>query len=151
MEPGTLRKKFTFMNWHDYEEDIWGEFKQHAKEKEKSDIGVDILGGDIDTKSISISRENSVRAGLSGRIRLRHKNFTRLKAPGNPGMMITNPPYGERLRPEDIFELYQMIGDRMKQEISGYTAWILSSNKDAHKKIGLKADKRMELINGSLH
>ncbi|MEM7509771.1 MAG: THUMP domain-containing protein [Bacteroidota bacterium] len=149
--PGTLRKKFTFMNWHDYEEDLWGEFKQKAKEKEKDDIGIDVLGGDIDTKSISISRENSVRAGLSGRIRLRHKNFSRLKAPGNPGMMITNPPYGERLKPEDIFELYQMMGDRLKQEFSGYTAWILSSNKDALKKIGLKADKRMELINGSLH
>lgn len=148
--PGTLRKQFAFMNWADFEEDTWSQLIDVAKQAQKSSIPGEIRGSDIDTKALSISRENSVRAGLSSHIRLRNKDFSRLKAPGSPGMLITNPPYGERIKPVDIFALYKMMGDRLKQEFTGYTAWILSSNKEALKKIGLRADKKMQLLNGSL-
>ncbi|MEM9935215.1 MAG: THUMP domain-containing protein, partial [Bacteroidota bacterium] len=114
--PGTLRKQFAFMNWADFEEDTWSQLIDVAKQAQKSSIPGEIRGSDIDTKALSISRENSVRAGLSSHIRLRNKDFSRLKAPGSPGMLITNPPYGERIKPVDIFALYKMMGDRLKQE-----------------------------------
>jgi putative N6-adenine-specific DNA methylase len=71
----------------------------------------------------------------------------------NPGkgILITNPPYGERLRPNDLMNLYSMIGERLKHVFSGYEAWIISSNPEGFDKIGLKPASKMKLMNGALN
>jgi putative N6-adenine-specific DNA methylase len=73
-----------------------------------------------------------------------------LKKLGDTGTMIINPPYGERLDEEQVDFLYQRIGDHLKQHFSGHSAWIISSNIPALKKIGLKPSKRLDLLNGPL-
>ncbi|MEL6931360.1 MAG: class I SAM-dependent RNA methyltransferase, partial [Cyanobacteria bacterium J06600_6] len=70
--------------------------------------------------------------------------------PNAPGWMLMNPPYGERLELKDILGFYKEIGDRMKQDYKGWQAWIISSNFEAMKKIGLKPLKRINLFNGPL-
>jgi putative N6-adenine-specific DNA methylase len=66
------------------------------------------------------------------------------------GIVVMNPPYGERLPIEEIGPFYKQIGDKLKQDFDGYTAWIISSNVGALKKVGLAASQRLTLFNGPL-
>jgi putative N6-adenine-specific DNA methylase len=99
---------------------------------------------------VQLARANLLKAGLSGWAMFRHLPFERLKPPDPPGVLIMNPPYGERLDPGDIEQFYRQIGDRFKQQYQGYEAWILSGNPEAMKHVGLRADVKMQLYNGPL-
>ncbi|MDL2303680.1 RNA methyltransferase, partial [Dysgonomonas sp. OttesenSCG-928-D17] len=76
------------------------------------------------------------------------ENYT--EAPAEKGIFVTNPPYGERIKPEDLSGLYEKIGERLKHVFMGYSAWILSYKKECFDKIGLKPSKKIQLVNGSL-
>jgi len=78
------------------------------------------------------------------------KYFDEQKPTSENGIVIMNPPYGERLKEEDINDLYKMMGDTLKTNFSGFDAWILSANKTAMKYVGLKTSKRLTLYNGAL-
>ena len=67
-----------------------------------------------------------------------------------PGILVTNPPYGERISSRDLLGLYNMIGERVKHVFTGYKVWILSYKDECFDKIGLRPNERMKLINGSL-
>ena len=71
-------------------------------------------------------------------------------APEGTGVVIMNPPYGERMDKDDVEVLYKSIGDTLKTKYQGYDAWLISSNSDAIKKIGLKASKKIVIFNGPL-
>lgn len=64
--------------------------------------------------------------------------------------MVLNPPYGERMDPGDVVGLYEQIGDRLKFHWSGFDAWIISSNDEALKRVGLRPHKRIPVFNGAL-
>ena len=81
---------------------------------------------------------------------IKRQRFERLEPPAEDGLLVMNPPYDERLVKTDIEAFYQMIGDRLKQAFAGYEAWIISSNKEAMKKIGLRPSSKMTLFNGAL-
>jgi putative N6-adenine-specific DNA methylase len=76
-------------------------------------------------------------------------DFNDVRTPEGPGILITNPPYGERMG-EEIEEMYEALGDWMKTEMKGYDCWVISSNFDAFKFIGLRPDKKIKVYNGSL-
>ena len=77
-------------------------------------------------------------------------NFFELKPDTTSGFMVTNPPYGERLQPDDLKMFYQKIGDKLKLEFAGFTSWIIGSNADVMKFVGLKPEKKIKLFNGAL-
>ncbi len=83
-------------------------------------------------------------------IKIGIKYFDEQKPTSENGIIIMNPPYGERLKEEDINDLYKMMGDTLKTNFSGFDAWILSANKMAMKHVGLKTSKRLTLYNGAL-
>lgn len=147
--PGIYRSSFAFEKWKDFNKDLFetiynddsGEREFHHK----------IYGSDIDPKAIDIAADNIKSAGLSRYIDLQVKPMQRYdKAPSDKGIIVTNPPYGERIKPDDLFGMYEMIGERLKHVFTGYQAWILSYKKECFNKIGLKHTKRIALINGSL-
>ena len=70
--------------------------------------------------------------------------------PEGPGILLINPPYGERLEEKDLVNLYKNIGNALKHNFKGYEAWVISSNKELLKLIGLKPSKKIEVYNGSL-
>ena len=70
--------------------------------------------------------------------------------PEAPGILVINPPYGERLEEKDLVALYKGIGDTLKRNFKGYEAWVISSNQEVLKLIGLKPSKKIEVYNGSL-
>lgn len=148
--PGMKRADFSFMHWPDYDHDLWTKVYNEAVANINTNTAK-ILGSDMARRAVEITRTAAKIFEVDDIIKLEAKPFKRLAAPEGPGLLMMNPPYGERLNnDDDIAELYTMIGDTLKKSYSGYDAWILSSNMDALKHIGLRASKKMTLMNGAL-
>lgn len=141
--------KFGFQRWKDFDKQTWDEIVQAAAKKEV-DISCRILGYDQDFKAVRVSERNIMTAGLEGKIEVQRQKFEKLEPPSEKGIILTNPPYEERIKTGAIEGLYQMIGDRLKQYFKGYEAWIISSNLDALKNIGLRPSRRITVFNGPL-
>lgn len=144
---GIYRKTFAFEKWLDFDEQLFSEIYNADYERESA---IRIVGSDISAQSCAIARANIKNAGLSKAIDIEVIDFLELDPPFENGVIVTNPPYGERLRTSSISELYQSIGNILKQKYAGYTAWIISSSEDGFKSIGLKPSEKIELFNGSL-
>ncbi len=145
--PGMYRKSFGFELWPDFNEALFTEICNGDYEKEN---GCKIIGSDISIKDIAIARANIKSASLSKVIDLETADFIKLEAPSSSGIIITNPPYGERMKPQSIIELYGAIGNTLKNKFTGYEAWIISSSLDGLKSVGLKPAKKIDLFNGAL-
>ena len=147
--PNQLRTHFAFMNWKEYDEEMWTKVKQQAKDHivEHTDP---IMGWDKNLGCVRKTEQNIEAAGLTGKIEVKRKRFERLEPPEGPGMLIMNPPYDERLEEDNIEEFYQLIGDTLKKKYSGYNAWLISSNMEAIKSIGLRTSRKITLFNGKL-
>lgn len=146
--PGFLRESFGFQKWKDYDPDI---FEKIAKPNPLSESkGPRIHGSDISAESIRIASKNIRKTGLIQKVTLRVKPMDDIILPSGitHGVVVLNPPYGERLRSENIIDLYKSIGDTLKKKYAGYDVWILSSNREAVKNIGLHASKKITLFNG---
>jgi putative N6-adenine-specific DNA methylase len=111
-----------------------------------------IIGNDAVFKVVEIARNNARIAGLENEIQLTNMRFEEQTPPEpiNGGTVIMNPPYGERIDIGEAAEFYKMMGDKFKQAFAGYDVWILSSNKEALKKVGLAASKRLVVWNSQL-
>ena len=144
---GIYRKSFGFEKWLDFDENLFSEIYNADYEKESS---IRILGSDISIQSCAIARANIKNAGLSKVIEVKTTDFLELNPPFENGIIVTNPPYGERLKARSITELYKSFGDVLKQKYAGYTAWIISSSEDGFKSIGLKPSRKIGLFNGAL-
>jgi putative N6-adenine-specific DNA methylase len=146
---GRFRKSFGFQNWKGYAPETLSKIIREGEEGiRKSPVG--IKGSDISENAISQAERNVISAGLKETISLDISDIGKLKTPENKGTVIINPPYGERLLPEDTDSLYEMIGTILKHNFFGYTAWIISSNKKSLKRIGLKPKEKHILYNGAL-
>jgi putative N6-adenine-specific DNA methylase len=147
--PGIFRKVYGFMKWRNFDKILWEKVYAEAI-KSKTSSSSPIIGSDIDRRSIEMARKNIKQAGLSNLIKVEVNSFEKILPVGDNGTVIINPPYGERMRPMDILKLYQSVGDHLKKNFGGHQAWILSSNKDALKHIGLHPSKKNTLFNGAL-
>ncbi len=146
---GYYRKSFGFEKWKDFDEDLWQEVKNAADEN-ISEYECAIVGADNSVQAIKAAEDNLKSARLHKDIHLTVCDFREFRFPSEKAMIITNPPYGERIKPEDIIRLYKDIGDTLKNHCHGYQAWIISSHFDALKFIGLKPGKKITLFNGPL-
>lgn len=146
--PNIKRMKFGFMNWKDYDESLFKNVQDEAF-NQRIDFRSKIVGIDIDGRVLGMARANIRAAGLSEMIKLRKKDFKDFEAPTSPGVVVCNPPYGDRIG-ENVDQLYSDFGDNLKKRFSGWTAWAISSNLAAMKKVGLKPSRKIPLFNGSL-
>ncbi len=147
--PNLNRNDFGFMNWNDFDENMYNKIKTLLKEKIRKPE-IKIGGSDISKKAIAIARKNISRAGLNVPVTLTVKDFTQISKNGESGIIVTNPPYGERLKSTSLIELYKSFGDVLKQNFTGYEAWILSGDKTAIKHVGLRPAKKLTLYNGAI-
>ena len=108
------------------------------------------MGSDISAKDVSIARANIKNASLTKVIEVQVQDFLSIEPPFPNGIIITNPPYGERMKPQSISELYTSVGNILKNKFTGFEARIISSSLDGLKSVGLKPAKKIELFNGSL-
>jgi len=147
--PGTFRDQFGFMNWHDFDHVLFQEIKNKNIHKPKHTPI--IQGCDISGQAIEASRANREKAGLTRHIELFERSMAEHDPPGeNEGLVIINPPYGEKLKETDITAFYKNMGDILKKKYAGYEAWLFSSNLKALKQVGLHASRKYTLYNGPL-
>ena len=145
--PGMYRKSFGFEQWPDFNETLFSEICNGDYEKETN---CKIYGSDISIKDIAIAKANIKSASLSKVRELKVEDVIDLMPTTSEGIIITNPPYGERMKPQSIAELYASIGNTLKNRFTGFEAWIISSSLDGLKSIGLKPAKKIDLFNGAL-
>jgi putative N6-adenine-specific DNA methylase len=144
---GKFRKNYAFENWRDFDQLLLDTVKQ---ETEKKQFNYNIYASDISGSNLLNAQTNARRALVFNKIKFLISDFKDLKTDLNNATIIINPPYGERLKEKDLNELYAMIGERLKHQYSGNSAWILSSSMESFKFIGLKPEVRIDLYNGSL-
>ncbi|RUT79622.1 THUMP domain-containing class I SAM-dependent RNA methyltransferase [Ancylomarina longa] len=145
--PGLYRKEFGFQKWRDFDEELWDEIYNDETEV---DFDGQIIGADISDLAMEIAEANIRNAGLIRKIKLNVIPFQQFTPPVEKGLLITNPPYGERLKLRDLDGLYSMIGERLKHHFMGYDAWILSYAKESFNSIALRPSRSISLFNGPL-
>ncbi|MDD2954223.1 MAG: THUMP domain-containing protein [Parabacteroides sp.] len=146
--PGIHRKEFAFQKWVDYDEELFDRI--YNDESQEREFSFRCYGSDISQTAIDIALENIRSAGLMKYIDLKVKPFQQYTEAPQPGILVMNPPYGERISSRDLLGLYNMIGERLKHVFMGYKAWILSYKDECFDKIGLRPSEKMKLMNGSL-
>ncbi|MBO4826389.1 MAG: methyltransferase [Prevotella sp.] len=148
MSPGVFRKEFAFEKWNDFDRDLFDSiYNDDSKERE---FKHHIYGYDIDMKAVNTARNNVKAAGLTNYITIEQADFKDFVQPQEKAIMVTNPPYGERISTPDLIGTYRMIGERLKHSFNGNEAWVLSYREECFEAIGLKPSIKIPLFNGSL-
>lgn len=147
--PSTIeRTHYAFKNLKNFNASQWEEMHQ-AAQKVVREMPVTICGGDIDAQMVLKTKRN-LRGFSFGRfIQVKNESFQEATIPDAPGVLIINPPYGERLE-TDVDTLYGEIGTSFKHRMQGFNCWVISSSEAGFKAIGLKPSKKVRLYNGDL-
>ena len=142
-----FREKFGFETWKDFDLELFEKIKDVSLDKEK-DFQASITGGDNFQKAVRITRENIENALMFDNIKVKNEDFFDTTVFEN-SFVIFNPPYGERIE-LGINEFYEKVGDSLKNNYKDCTVWLISSDLENLKMIGLKPSKKIELMNGNL-
>ncbi|MGL5080854.1 MAG: THUMP domain-containing class I SAM-dependent RNA methyltransferase [Microcoleaceae cyanobacterium] len=149
--PGVFRERFGFMTWLDFDPDLWQQLYQQAEAGEQSELPTPIVGCDRDPEMLAQARFNAEQCGVSDQLKFFQQELTTLEAPTDQGILICNPPYGERLGDaKELGSLYKLLGDTFKQRFKGWTAFVLTGNKTLAKQVGLRTAQRIPVYNGAL-
>ena len=148
ISPGVFRKEFAFEKWPDFDADLFDEiYNDDSKEREFEHT---IYGYDIDMKAVNTAAINVRAAGLTNEISIEQADFNDFKGHPEKAIMVTNPPYGERISTPNLLAFYKMIGDKLKKNFRDNEAWILSYRQECFEQIRLKPSIKVPLYNGSL-
>ncbi|HWZ17113.1 MAG TPA: hypothetical protein VNW95_17875 [Mucilaginibacter sp.] len=149
--PGLFRMNYAFMHIIGYDETVFFAERRKLKDKAKKEIGFRIIATDISEDAVDISQKNAKTAGVDHLIEFSVCDFADTQVPEEPGIVMFNPEYGERLGTHTKLEAtYKRIGDFMKKECLGYRGYVFTGNPDLAKKIGLAAARKIEFYNGKL-
>ena len=148
INPGVFRKAFAFEKWPDFNQELFDTI--YNDDTQERDFAHHIYGYDVDMKAVNTARLNVKAAGLSQTVTVGQQDFKDFKKPAEKSIIMTNPPYGERISTPDLLGTYKMIGERLKHEFGGNEAWILSYREECFEQIGLKPSIKIPLYNGSL-
>lgn len=148
--PGIFRQNYAFCNWADFDADLWSEI--YNDDSNERAFTHHIYGSDTSFYAVQAALKNIKEAGMGRFIDVKQIRLQEIKREQQtPAIVMINPPYGERLaQDKDVLRLYADIGTALKHQFTGSTAWIISSNEDALKCIGLHPNKKVHLMNGEL-
>lgn len=146
--PGLMRD-FDFVNFKFFDEEIFKEEKKKCYSEIKYDEKLEILASDVSHKAIQIARANAEILGLDEDISFFQKDIRDLDLPDDYGIIITNPPYGERIGKEDVDELNRELGE-LARSLKTWSYYIITANENFEKNFGKKADRNRKLYNGRL-
>lgn len=147
--PGLIRKHFAFQRWASYDPALFKQIMLDAAAQVKR-VKLQIVGSDISGRNVDTAVFHAQQALPEVSIPFFKKDFQLADPPPQKGILIMNPPYGERLSQPDMIAFYQMIGNVLKNKYAGWTAWIFTGNLEAAKFIGLKPSEKIQMKNGPL-
>ena len=148
MAPGLFRQGYAFEKWPDFDRELFEQI--YNDDSQEREFGHKIYGYDNNRNAVAIAERNVKAAGLTGDITIQFQDFADFTQPQEKSILVTNPPYGERLKPEDLLGLYKMIGTQFKKQFVDNEAWVLSYREECFDQIGLKPSIKIPLYNGSL-
>ena len=143
MAPGLFRKEYAFEKWPDFDADLFDSI--YNDESQEREFKHHIYGYDIDMKAVNTATLNVKAAGLTNDITVKQQDFKNFTQPSEKSIIITNPPYGERISTPDLLGTYKMIGERLKHQFKGNDAWVLSYREECFDQIGLKPSIKIPL------
>ena len=146
--PCIYRTQFAFEKWKDFDKELFDDL--YNDDSEEREFTHKIIGYDVNPNTVKIAQENIKAAGLSKYIEVQCRDIANFEEVTEPSLIVTNPPYGERLKPEDLRDLYREIGRALKHKFVNGEAWVISSHAENLVAIGLKPSQRVELKNGAL-
>lgn len=149
LAPG-LRRRFAAERWNQIPAQVWQKERERAQDLIQRDVSFTGVGYDIDEAALTIARENAAKAGVSGKLRFERRDVRELELSGEKGVVICNPPYGERLLDQQAAQaLYQVMGQKFQRK-KGWSYTIISPEEQFEEYFGRKADKRRKLYNGMI-
>ena len=148
--PGAQRH-FAFEKLKNFDARSWKQLSDQSIKRQKPKVSLPIYGSDLYGNALDTTRANLAAAGLEGTVQLKQANILEISAPARQGILVANPPYGERVgESEALAEFYPRLGDALKKKFSGWNCYIFSSDMRLPKLIRLNASKRTPLYNGAL-
>ena len=148
ISPGVFRKNYAFEKWPDFDAELFDMiYNDDSREREFTHH---IYGYDVDMKAVGKARLNVRAAGFANEITVEAADFKDFKQPAEKAIIVTNPPYGERISTPNLLATYKMIGEKLKHQFTGNDAWILSYREECFDQIGLKPSIKIPVFNGSL-
>ena len=147
--PGS-RRSFACERWPDHQPACLLQARQAARLRRQPPTAA-VVASDNEARAVAACRRNAREAGVGETVKVEARDVRELVLPGPGAMIVTNPPYGERLGiPAELAGLYRDLGDALKRRASGATAWLLAGNLELAKSIGLRASRRIVLFNGPI-
>lgn len=148
--PGSARS-FGFEKLKDFDAALWHKLRSEAEARRKPVVPLPIYGSELYGDTLKLAHANLHAAGLAQAVQLKQANALEISAPAETGVLVTNPPYGERMgEQQELAELYPRFGDALKQKFAGWNCYILSADMNLPKLIKLQVSKRTPLFNGAL-
>ena len=151
--PGLSRQDWGFSRWLGHSSADWKVLIDEASQlrEDHRETPLKMWGMDIDRKAILAANHNAKNLELAG-VNLSCQPLSRLRPPiEEPGLMIVNPPYGERLQSEEeLVPLYRQIGDVLRRNMLGWHAYVLAPANRLSKSVGLKSSRRFVINNGAI-
>jgi 23S rRNA (guanine2445-N2)-methyltransferase / 23S rRNA (guanine2069-N7)-methyltransferase len=155
--PGAARTYFGFLGWRGHDSALWARLRREAAGRANvPKIWPPICGYDLAASAVRVAHANAARAGVQAAVRIERRALADCKPVENGatpygGLVVTNPPYGERLGDRDALEpLYTSLGDVLRQRFTGWTACVLTGNRELGGRIGLRSARRHILFNGAI-
>lgn len=147
--PGYYRNDFGFMKWKNFDEKLYDTIYESSLGRIKNDPA-EIVANDIDAATVRKAKGNVRNAKVDDVVTCTNQSFFDINPTRRGGVVILNPPYGERLPVHEIEKLYAEIGNKLKRDFGGYNAWIITSSPEAIKSIGLRPSRKIQVYNGAL-
>lgn len=146
--PGVFRKEYAFEKWKDFDADLFDRI--YNDDSQEREFDHKIYGYDINRQAVQIATDNVLNAGVKDVVSVEQRDFYEFEKPIDKAIMITNPPYGDRITTDDIYDLYETIGKNLKRNFVDNDAWIISHHAELFDRIGFRPSTKYALFNGSL-
>ena len=146
--PGIFRKSFGFEKWKDFDRDMLDRI--YNDDSEEREFQHHLYGYDINAKAVEIALANAKSAGVADLITVEQRDIQHFSRPAETSLMVTNPPYGERITSPDLLGLYRTFAERLKHEFQGGEAWVISYKEECFDAMSLRPSFKVPLFNGSL-
>jgi putative N6-adenine-specific DNA methylase len=140
------------MGWMDFDVELWTEVRDEARSGVLKQLPAPILGLDIRRDAVSFSIQNARTAGVGHVLHFEQRDVREFRPPdGQPGIIVCNPPYGERIGEErELQTLYRTLGEVFRDRCAGWTAWVFTGNASLARDIGLPTAEAVPLFNGKI-
>ncbi|HRS68139.1 MAG TPA: THUMP domain-containing protein [Paludibacteraceae bacterium] len=146
--PCIYRQSFAFEKWKDFDKELFEEL--YNDDSLERPFKFKIRGADVSPRAVKIAQENIKAAGLTKYITVEQRSVADWEVQTEKTLVVTNPPYGERILSDDLFGLYAQLGDTLKHKFTGSTAWVISSHISCLQRVGLRPSEKVKLLNGAL-